>query len=299
MPDVPALPRVGFIGIGRMGLPMCRRLLAAGAELTVFNRTAERAAPLVEAGARQAATPSELADQVDVVLTCLASVEATEDALLGETGVRSRLRPGMLVVDHGTIGPHAARRFAAQLAESGAEFLDAPVSGGPEGAAAGTLAIMAGGSESGFRRAEPVLRAYGRMVVRVGEVGAGSVLKLVNQILTFVHGTVAAEALALARRGGLDLATAGEVLRGSFGQSRMLERTLARIEAGDFDAGAALRLYGKDLGLVLDAGAEAGAALPLTRAAQGILGRAREAGLADRDLAALFLLYERPETWTS
>jgi 3-hydroxyisobutyrate dehydrogenase/2-hydroxy-3-oxopropionate reductase len=292
-------PRVGFIGLGRMGTPMCRNLLRSGFPLTVFNRTAERAAPLVKEGARGAATPAELAERSDVVLACLGSVAASEETLLGPDGVLGRLRPGMLVVDHGTIGPDTARTIAARIAERGAEFLDAPVSGGPEGAEAGTLAIMVGGSEAAFHRAEPILRAYGRLVRRLGAVGAGSLLKLVNQLLTFVHGAAAAEAISFARRAGLDLDAASEVLRASFGQSRMLERTLPRVSAGDYEAGAALRLYAKDLALVLDAGKAAGAALPLTAAARAILERALTAGLSDRDISALYVLYSQAPSWTS
>ncbi len=283
-------PRVGFIGLGRMGLPMCRNLLQAGVHLTVFNRTAGRAAPLLDQGAQWAATPAELADQVDILLTCLGTVEATEAALSESLAA---LRPGMLVADHGTMGPDTARRLGTGLAGHGVEFLDAPVSGGPEGAVAGTLTIMCGGSEAAFGRLEPVVRSYGRLVVRVGEVGTGSLLKLVNQLLTFVHGTAAAEALAFARKAGLDLGTAGEVLRQSFGQSRMLERALPRIESGNYDAGAALKLYHKDLGLLLGAGGDAGAALPLTGAALAVLEQALEAGLSDRDITALYLWYDQ------
>jgi 3-hydroxyisobutyrate dehydrogenase-like beta-hydroxyacid dehydrogenase len=299
MPDRVERPRLGFLGTGRMGTPMCRNLLRAGYRLVVFNRTAERAQPLLDAGARWAGKPAEVAAQSDVVLACLGSVAASEALLLGGDGVAGRLRPGMLVVDHGTIGPDTARSLATRIAERGAEFLDAPVSGGSEGAQAGTLTIMVGGSASAFLRAEPILRAYGRLVVRVGDAGSGSLLKLVNQLLTFVHGATAAEAITLARRAGLDLDLAGEVLRQSFGQSRMLERTLPRVRAGDFEAGAALRLYAKDLELVLGAGARVGAALPLAAAAQAILQRALAAGLTDRDLAALYLLYEQDSSGTS
>jgi 3-hydroxyisobutyrate dehydrogenase-like beta-hydroxyacid dehydrogenase len=285
--------RIGFIGLGHMGLPMCANLLRAGADLTVFNRTPGRAAPLVAQGARQAASAAALAASCDVVLTCLATVDATEAVVLGPDGVLEGARPGTIVVDHGTIGPGTAARLAAAAGERGVGFLDAPVSGGPEGAAAATLTIMAGGPEAHFARVEPVLRAYGRLVVRVGPVGAGSRLKLINQLLTLVHGAVAAEALALARRAGLDVPAAGEVLRQSFGQSRMLERALPRIRDGQYDAGAALRLYRKDLGLVLETGQEAGAALPLAKAALAVLDEALAAGLADHDIAALYLLYGR------
>src|SRR5262249_48334755 len=151
---------------------------------------------------------------------------------------------------HGTIGPDTARAIARGLAAGGIEFLDAPVSGGPEGAERGTLTIMAGGPPAAFDRGLPVMQAYGKTVGRMGDVGAGSLAKRVNQLLCFVHGAVAAEGLAFAERAGLDLAAVGRVMEVSFGQSRMLERTLGRVLAGNLEAGAALGLYHKDLGLI-------------------------------------------------
>jgi 3-hydroxyisobutyrate dehydrogenase-like beta-hydroxyacid dehydrogenase len=170
-------------------------------------------------------------------------------------------------------------------------FVDAPVSGGPEGAEQGTLTIMAGGTEADFARGEPVFRAYGRTVVRMGEVGAGTHTKLINQLLTFVHGAAAAEALVLGDRLGLDPRALGDVLKVSFGQSRMLERTLDRVLAGNFTAGAALKLYGKDLELIDRAAEPVQAAMPLTRTAQALLSEAVERGMGDRDLASLYQLY--------
>ena len=284
-------PVVGFVGIGHMGLPMGRNLLAAGVPLIVFNRTRAKAEPLGAAGATVAGSLAELVAGADIVCTCLDRVETSVEVFLGPDGVAARGRPGMVAIDHGTIGPDTARKIAAGLAASGIGFLDAPVSGGPEGAAKGTLTIMVGGREETFAAAEPVMRAYGKTIVRMGEVGAGSLTKLVNQLLCFVHGAVAAEALSVAERSGLDLAAVGEVMKVSFGQSRMLERSLARVLAGDYEAGAALRLYAKDLRLIEEVGKETGARLPLTAAADALLAEAAARGIAERDLAGLIQLF--------
>ena len=288
-------PVVGFVGLGRMGLPMAGNLLAKGFPVVGFNRTAARAEPLRVAGATIASSVGDLVAQADIVCACLDRVETSVEVFLGADGVLGRGKPGMLAIDFSTIGPDTAREIASGLATRGIEFLDAPVSGGPEGATKATLTIMTGGREAAFRAAEGVLRACGTTVVRMGEVGAGSLTKLVNQMLTFVHGAVAAEALAFAERNGLDLAAVGEVMKVSFGQSRMLERTLGRVLAGDFEAGAALRLYAKDLGIIGRVGRQVGASLPLTEAADALLERARSAGYGDRDLASLMeVLRGRP-----
>ena len=288
-------PVVGFVGLGRMGLPMAGNLLAKGFPVVGFNRTAARAEPLRAAGATIAPSVGDLVAQADIVCACLDRVETSVEVFLGADGVLGRGKPGMLAIDFSTIGPDTAREIASGLATRGIEFLDAPVSGGPEGATKATLTIMTGGREAAFRAAEGVLRACGTTVVRMGEVGAGSLTKLVNQMLTFVHGAVAAEALAFAERNGLDLAAVGEVMKVSFGQSRMLERTLGRVLAGDFEAGAALRLYAKDLGIIDQVGRQVGASLPLTEAADALLERARSAGYGDRDLASLMeVLRGRP-----
>lgn len=284
-------PVVGFIGTGAMGLPMARNLLRTGFPLVAFTRTAARAAPLVEAGAVLAGSVGALAAQCDVVVACLDTVAASEAVFLGAEGVAAHARPGALWIDHATITPALAVRLGAEAEARGMAFLDAPVSGGPEGAAKGTLAIMAGGSEAAFARAEPVLAAYGQVVRRMGPVGSGTHTKLVNQLLTFVHGMAAAEALALAEGLGVSLEAMAEVLRASFGHSRMLERTLARVQAGDYAAGAALRLYTKDLAITRAVGASRGIPLPVLSHADALLQEAVAEGLGERDIAALRLRY--------
>lgn len=289
-----ALPVVGVVGVGMMGGPMCRRLLLAGYRVVAFNRTASRLAPYLEAGAEAARSVATLAATADVILTCLDTVAASESVYLDADGLVAHARPGTLLIEHGTILPALARRVSERAAVRAVDYVDAPVSGGPEGAEQGTLAVMVGGSAQGFARALPIVRTYGRTVVHMGSAGAGTHTKLVNQLLTFMHGAVAAEAIALAERLDLDLDALGEVIGGGFGQSRMFERTLARVTAGQYEPGAALRLYDKDLGIVAAVGAGVNMPLPLADAARGVLRTAMELGLGERDLAALHLRYPAP-----
>lgn len=286
-----ARPTVGFVGLGAMGVPMALNILRNGFPLVVHTRTAARAAPVLEAGASLADAPAAVASRADIILTCLDTVDAVEQVHLAAGGLIAAARPGALLVDHSTITPGLASRIGAAAAARGVAFLDAPVSGGPEGAARGTLAIMAGGTAGDFERALPVLRSYGATIERMGDVGSGTLAKLVNQLLTFVHGAAAAEAIALAQEVGLDMGPLAEVLRAGFGQSRMLDRTLARVAAQDYTAGAALTLYEKDLGIVQEVGEAHAVPLPVATAARAILGDALRAGLGRQDIAALRLRY--------
>lgn len=284
--------RVGFIGLGRMGMPMSRNLLRGGFELVVHNRSRKKVEQLVAEGARAASSPAEVAEASDVVLACLPTVEATEEVFLGEEGVVRHARDGQILVDHSTIGPGTARRVAAAARQTGASFLDAPVSGGPDGAQAATLTIMVGGAPEAFEQVAPVLRAMGRNVRRVGDVGSGCVAKLANQHLCFVHTAVAAEAITLAGRCGVDPHVLLEILQTSWGQSRMLERSVPRFVERNFESGAPLRLYRKDLGLVAALAEEMGVAVPLADAAIARLRAALARGLEESDLTALVIPYE-------
>ena len=224
-------------GLGRMGLPMCRNIMAAGFPLTVFSRTMSKSASLVEQGARAASSLASLAASSDVIITCLDTVAASESVYLDRNGLVANAPPGALLIDHSTIAPELAMRIARAARATEKDFLDAPVSGGPEGAANATLSIMVGGSSAAFDRGLPVMRAYGKTIRHMGDAGSGTHAKLVNQLLTFAHAAAAAEAIALAQRVGLDLDALGDVLRASFGHSRMLDRTLARVQKADYRRG--------------------------------------------------------------
>jgi 3-hydroxyisobutyrate dehydrogenase-like beta-hydroxyacid dehydrogenase len=221
-------PTVGFVGLGAMGSRMATRLLARGYDVVVHNRTREREEPLIALGAKSADSPADLAAVADLVLGCLLHDAAVEEVYCGPRGLVTGSRPGQVFAEHATFSPALARRVADELAARGASFVDAPVSGGPEGADAGTLTVMAGGTDSAVRQATGVIDAYAARVLRVGPVGAGLALKLVNQLLVTCHVAAAAEAEHLLGR--LDVAPelAADVLTASWGDSAMLRRMFTR-----------------------------------------------------------------------
>jgi len=250
--------RIGFIGLGIMGRGMSHNLLKAGFEVGVWNRTAARMDPLAEAGATTAASPAELAAQSDIIITCVSDTPDVRQAILGEQGVIHGMRPGSLVVDMSTISPQATREIAAALKEKGVHMLDAPTSGGSEGAAKGTLTIMAGGQADQFQRAMPAFRAMGKAITHVGDVGAGQTVKLVNQILVVVTMLGVSEALLFAQAGGLDLQkTLDAVSQGAAG-SWMLSNRGPQVLARDWRPGFTIDLQQKDLRLVLEAADQMG-----------------------------------------
>lgn len=244
--------RVGFIGLGIMGQGMAANLFAAGHDLVVHNRTAERMRPLAERGAGTAGTPRELAMAADVVFICVSDTPDVDNVLFALDGVASGLRPGALVVDMSTISPAATRLFAARLAERDVGYLDAPVSGGSEGAARGTLSIMVGGADDDLERARPYLDAMGSKITHVGPVGAGQTCKLVNQILVVVNMLGVAEGLLLAQAGGLDLEKTIEAVAGGAAGSWMLSNRAPQVIERDWTPGFTVDLQQKDLRLVLE-----------------------------------------------
>jgi 3-hydroxyisobutyrate dehydrogenase len=245
--------RVGFIGLGIMGQGMSRNLLAAGHDLMVWNRTPERAEPLVEAGATRADSPAQLADAVDIVVTCVSDTPDVEAVLLGDEGVIHGAGAGKLVIDCSTISPQVTRDIAADLAERGVEMLDAPVSGGSEGAANGTLSIMVGGPDEQFERARPLFDAMGSTVTHVGGHGDGQTVKLINQILVVHNMLGVSEALLLAAAEGLDLQRTLDAVVGGAAGSWMLSNRGPQAIARDWSPGFTIDLQQKDLHLVLDA----------------------------------------------
>ncbi|GAB4481028.1 MAG: NAD(P)-dependent oxidoreductase [Anaerolineae bacterium] len=256
--------RVGFIGLGIMGRGMAHNLLRAGFDLTVWNRTPQKMAPLVAAGARAAAGPADLAAACDVTLICVSDTPDVEQVVLGPGGVIEGIAPGKLVIDHSTISPQAARSIAARLAEKGAALLDAPVSGGSEGAARGTLSIMVGGEAGAFERAQPIMAAYGKAVTHVGPQGAGQMAKLVNQILVVVNELAVCEALLFAQAGGLDLTRTLEAVKDGAAGSWMLANRGPQMIARDWQPGFTIDLQQKDLRLVLEAADQMGIPLLAT-----------------------------------
>jgi 2-hydroxy-3-oxopropionate reductase len=280
--------RIGFIGLGTMGTPMVRNLLKRGYAVTVWARRAEAIAPVAAAGAAAGESPADVASKSDIVMTMVTDTKAVEEVVLGEHGIASAGRSGSLVVDHSTIAPDAARRIASALEAQAVEMVDAPVSGGSMAAAAGTLAIMIGGSKAAVERVTPVLSSYAGHVVHVGASGAGQVAKACNQICTIVNQLGAAEAMLLAERAGVDPRAVKDALMSGFAASRMLDLQAPKMIARDFDGRIESRLHHKDIHIVLDLARAFGIELPASAAAAAVLDRLQERGGARQDSAAVF-----------
>lgn len=256
--------RIGFIGLGIMGRGMARNILKAGFPLRVWNRTASRMDELAAEGAGPASSPSDLAFHSDIIITCVSDTPDVEQVILGEGGIIHGARPGSLVIDMSTISPRATQRIAAHLAERHIHMLDAPVSGGSEGAERGTLSIMVGGDAAQFERASPVFQAMGKTITHLGPIGAGQMTKLVNQILVVGHALAMSEALLFAQAGGVDLRKALDaVARGAAG-SWMLSNRGPQILARDWRPGFTIDLQQKDIRLVLQEADRLGVPLPGT-----------------------------------
>lgn len=245
--------KIGFIGLGIMGGGMAHNLLKAGFDVTVWNRTAVRMEPLVAAGAKAGSSPADVAAQSDVILVCVSDTPDVEAVILGADGVIESAKAGSLVVDHSTISPTATKAIAAQLSAKGVHMLDAPISGGSEGAAKGTLSIMVGGDAAQFERALPVFQAMGKTITHVGGTGAGQTVKLVNQILVVVTMLGVAEALLFAEAGGLDLAKTLTAVSGGAAGSWSLSNRGPQMVQRDWRPGFTIDLQQKDLRLVLEA----------------------------------------------
>ena len=253
---------LGFIGLGAMGRPMALRLMAAGHELHVYARRPEASTTLVDAVAIPHGTPAALAEVCEVVITMVTGTADVEEVLLGPHGVATGARPGTVAIDMSTVSPLATRRMAAALAARGLHMLDAPVTGGVAGAEHGTLTIMVGGDQAVLERVRPVLTCLGNNIVYMGGPGTGQATKACNQLALLVTAEGVAEALALARRCGLDPATVRQALLGGIAASRVLDVFGARMVDRQFEPAFPARLYHKDLHIVFDFAHAAGQALP-------------------------------------
>ncbi|MCL2636528.1 MAG: NAD(P)-dependent oxidoreductase [Betaproteobacteria bacterium] len=280
---------VGFIGLGAMGRPMALHLQAAGHVLHVWARHPASAAGLP---ATRHATPAALGAACEVVFTMVTSSADVEAVALDDDGLIHGLASGGVLVDCSTISPEAARRIAARLGERGIAMLDAPVSGGPQGAAAATLAIMVGGEAAALERVRPLLEKLGQRIVHVGPSGAGQVAKACNQMIMVAAIEAVAEALCLVRAAGVDVGQAWRALTGGSAASRVLETMDRRMVEGDFAAGIEARLHHKDFGLILEAARQSGVAVPLTASVAQQLNALMAMGLGKNDTAALLRVLE-------
>jgi len=286
-------PTVGFIGLGIMGRGMARNIANAGFPLFDYNRTASRMAELADVGAKATTSPADVARQCDIIITCVSDTPDVEAVISGPDGVIHGLKPGALVIDMSTISPQATVALAEQIRTHGGSMLDAPVSGGSEGAAKGTLSIMVGGSESDFNRALPVFQAMGKNIVLVGQQGAGQTVKLVNQILVVGNALAMSEALLFAQAGGVDLQKALSAVSGGAAGSWMLSNRGPQILNRDWRPGFTIDLQQKDLRLVLAAADDVGVPLPGTALIFQLYRTLQQAGLGHEGNHALVKALEQ------
>lgn len=285
---------VGFIGLGIMGARQAANLRRAGFELTVYNRTRQRAeAWAAEHGGHVAATPRELAERSDVVITMVVDGGQVRELLLGDDGALAAARPGALFVDMSTIAPEDARRLGAALAERGHGFIDAPVTGSAPKAQDGTLTIMAGGADEDVARATPLFEAMGELIVHVGEVGRGQQVKVISNAVAAVNCATLAQGLVVARREGLDLEALMRVLGAGAANSQMLQLKGRPMLEHDFEPLFKLEHMLKDVFFCLEEARRAGAAFPFAALAGELYAAGAGSGLAERDFAAVLEVVER------
>ncbi|HLH99771.1 MAG TPA: 2-hydroxy-3-oxopropionate reductase [Acidimicrobiales bacterium] len=278
---------VGFIGLGIMGAPMAANLVRAGFDVIGYNRTPAKAQPLAAAGGRVAGRAAEAATGVDVVATMLPDSPDVEEVLTGDDGILAAASPGTLFIDFSTIRPDVAAGLAARAAEAGMRMLDAPVSGGEQGAIDAALSIMVGGSAEDFDAARPVLDAVGKTIVHVGPAGAGQTVKAANQLIVAGNIELVAEALVFLDAHGVDLDRAVEVLSGGLAGSTVLTRKSPGMLAGDFAPGFRLALHHKDMGIVTEAARAAGVTIPLGALVAQLVGSMVAQGDGGLDHSAL------------
>ena len=285
--------RLGFIGLGIMGVPMVRNLVEAGFEVTVYNRTRSKAEQLADEGVGIAGSPGELAVENSVVITMVSDTPDVESVILGENGIIESIKPDSVVIDMSTISPQATQRIAVQLGEKKAHMLDAPVSGGEQGAIDGTLSIMVGGDARILERCRPVLEAMGKDIIHVGSNGMGQTVKLMNQILVVGNLNAVVEALIFAQKQGVDLEKAIDAVKGGAAGSWQLANLAPRIIKRDFRPGFMVDLMHKDLRLIMESAESMGLTLPVTSSVNQMFHSLQSAGEGRSGTQVLVRVLER------
>ncbi|MBD2844134.1 2-hydroxy-3-oxopropionate reductase [Paenibacillus sp. IB182496] len=280
--------KIGFIGLGIMGKPMAKHLLQAGYELYVYNRSEAAVEELVALGATACPDSRRVAEATDLVVTMLPDSPQVEEVALGASGILEGISRGKIVVDTSSIDPAVSRKVADALHERGAYYFDAPVSGGEIGAMEAKLAIMIGGPEDVYARVRPVLEKMGTSITRVGEVGAGNTVKLINQMIVAVNIAALSEGMAFARQAGLDLSLVHEAIRGGLAGSRVMETKMDALSRETYQPGFRVELHAKDLRNAVAAGRGIGADLSLTLPMLERLERLIEHGYGREDHSALY-----------
>jgi 2-hydroxy-3-oxopropionate reductase len=285
--------KIGFIGLGIMGKPMSKNLLKAGYEVIVCDVTRAAVDEVVAAGAKSAVTPKEVARQTDLIITMLPNSPEVKQVVLGEGGIIESARPGTILADMSSIAPLVSRDVAAKLAAKGIEMLDAPVSGGQPKAIDGTLSVMVGGKPEIFDRCLPVFKAMAASVVRVGDIGAGNVTKLANQIVVALNIAAVSEALVLAAKVGVEPELVYQAIRGGLAGSTVMDAKAPLMMDRKFNPGFRINLHIKDLANALDTAHQVGAPLPLTASIMEIMQALKVDGLGDSDHGALVRYFEK------
>lgn len=285
--------KVGVVGLGVMGSRMAANLLKAGYEVVVYNRSPAAAKRLVEKGAVQAASPESLAEDCRFIVLALLDSQAVESVVEGEHGLSRGLSAGSVIIDTSTIDPSTSIGLSRKLKRKAVDFLDAPVSGGPEGAAAGTLTFMVGGDRSAFERAESIMRKLGRNVFYLGASGTGLRFKLFNQALVGSYFLAIAEAYNWARKMGIKIQDLEKIISLSWGDSPVFRHFASVVGSGDLKGGASMRNLRKDLRLILSASTKDGARMSLAQLAEEYISKATEMGYEEFDTSALYLALEK------
>jgi 2-hydroxy-3-oxopropionate reductase len=285
--------KIGFIGLGIMGKPMSRNLLKAGYQLVVLDRNRDAMKDLASDGATTAATPGEVAEMADAVITMLPNSPDVKEVVLGEDGVIHGARPGRVLIDMSSIAPLVAREIGQRLAEKGVEMLDAPVSGGEPKAIDGTISVMVGGKKEVFEKYYPVMKAMAGSVVLTGDLGAGNITKLANQIIVALNIAAMSEALVLASKAGVAPDLVYQAIRGGLAGSTVLDAKAPLVMDRKFNPGFRIRLHVKDLANVLETSHELGVPLPLTAAVMEVMQALKADGMGDLDHGALIRYYEK------
>ena len=285
--------KIGFIGLGIMGRPMAKNLLKAGYSLLVYDIVGEAVEDVVTEGAQGASSSKEVAETTTRIITMLPDSADSEAVILGPQGVLEGARPGSHVIDMSSIAPLVSQKIAAECAKKGVEMLDAPVSGGESGAINGTLAIMVGGKQSVFDENYDLMKVMGANVVLTGDIGAGGVTKLANQVIVAANIEALSEALVLSQKAGVDPARVFEAIRGGLAGSAVMEAKAPMMLDRNFRAGFRVRLHQKDLRNVLQTAQELNVPLPVTALVQQMLGTLVNHGDADADHSAILHILEQ------
>jgi 2-hydroxy-3-oxopropionate reductase len=285
--------KIGFIGLGIMGKPMSKNLLKAGYDLIVVDRNQSAVDEVVAAGAKSAPTAKAVAEQADIIITMLPNSPHVKEVVLGENGLLEGAKEGTVFIDMSSIAPLVSRELSAKLAEKGVEMLDAPVSGGEPKAIDGTMSVMVGGKQEVFDKCYPVMKAMAGSVVRTGEIGAGNVTKLANQVIVALNIAAMSEALVLASKAGVEPELVYQAIRGGLAGSTVLDAKAPLVMDRKFDPGFRINLHIKDLNNALETSHDMGVPLPLTAAVMEMMQALKVDDMGDADHCSLVRYYEK------